>query len=127
MVFYIFIYFFFFYQKICISKSSKVIPARWSDWRGFPSDSIFEHIYLGNTKEVKEMLPNTVKNGNINQKDENWCGIYSGWKWRFTALGVSIAFGKKDIFEILMKQSGIDFTSNKSGGFVCVLFTNGIY
>jgi len=114
-----------------MSKSKKVVPSGWSNWVGFPSDSIYEHIYLGNTEKVKEMLPNVVKNGKINEihgKYSKHCGSYSNYNWYFTALGVSIAFGKKDIFEILMKQSGIDFTSNNSGGYkVCVLFTNFIY
>ena len=111
-----------------MSESSKVVPFGWSFWKGFSSDSIFEHIYLGNTEKVKEMLPNVVKYGEIKETHGRSCGKDSdGNCWKFTALGVSIAFGKKDIFEILMKQSGIDFTSNNSGGTVCVLFTNGIY
>ena len=108
-----------------MSKSKNVVPSGWSNWFEFPSDSIYEHIYLGNTEKVKEMLPNVVKNGKINEIHEKYCGFNSDYNWNFTALGVSIAFGKKDIFEILMKQSGIDFTSNNSGGLkVCVLFTN---
>ena len=111
-----------------MSESSKVAPFGWMNWRGFPSASIWEHIYLGNTKKVKEMLPNVLLRKELNKHSGNCCRDSFKDIWCVTALGLSIAFGQKEIFEILLNQSGIDFTSNDSGGYrVFIYFLNWVY
>ena len=102
--------------------SKNFVPNGWMKWSGFPPGSIYEEIYLGNLQNVKKMLPSLNAKGELNTWCNQYCGDYNTSWWHFTPIGVSVAFGKKDIFCELFNSKGIDYTSGKSGGVSCLFF-----
>ena len=112
------------------SESEKTFPSsnRWKEWYGFTAGSIHELVYLGKTDEVRRKCAD-INPGmrlewiGLTKWDIFVSGVYSqpttgtNAFWRFTPLGISIAFGKKDCFRILLdKLDRFNLLAEWSGG-----------